>query len=293
MKKESLQKMYDKIITTNDMDERIQKHILEHKKGQVCYIQYTYKLAVIFLAVIVVMQVHPIKAAVQKVITHFSNQIVYFTQNDEEKVIHMQGDYLAIKATAPKDMCKMNSVLEVSNELGISLLQSSEAYEMENCIFYHPYISKNNRLNGVMLINHCYAMGDLENVTLETSAFIDEQPMILYQDGEEYKSPISMQIKIRTNQAEGVDYNNHELEYAGANWDLTIERGIYDINLYEIQKLGVTAVLYSVKSDGPQVWRLEEETEFTTAIFMFDGVEYCYCGAVSQSTMASFLETLQ
>ena len=48
--------------------------------------------------------------------------------------------------------------------------ESTEAYEIKNCISYYPYVSDSGALNGIMLIDHCYAMGDLKNVKMKRSA---------------------------------------------------------------------------------------------------------------------------
>lgn len=293
MNKNSFQTMYDKMIPPKEMDERIEKNVLEYSKNQVRYRKYAYKIAIVLLFFSMVIQIQPVRAAVQKVITHFTTQITYLTQNGKERVIDMEGDYLEIKSNASTNTCKMDSISQVSAELGIPLLESNAAYEVNNCISYNPYVSGDGVLNGVMIMDDCYSIGDLENVKLGTSKYIDKDQELSYQVGEHYQSPIGIQIRIRANQDEGVDYNNHELEYAGANWNLTVEKGFYNINLYEIKTLGVNAVLYSIKSNGPEVWGVEEEKELTVAIFMFNGVEYSYYGVISQRVMTDFLETLE
>lgn len=260
------------------------------------YVRLAYRMAAVIVVTMVMLQVQPIRAAVDKVITHFTNQFEILWQGKESTVIEMEGDYLEISPKAKKKECKMDSVSQISKQIGIHLLQSTEAYETRKCISYYPYVSESGALNGIMLIDHCYAMGDLKNAKLKTYSSVSESSSITYEKGEKYSSPISMQITIRSNQSDGVDYNNHELEYAGTNWNLTEGDGISDINLREITGLGVNAVLFTVESSGPIVWYaegIEENETFTTAMFIYKGIEYIYNGAVSQDTMVEFLNTLE
>lgn len=296
MKKSSLIATYDKMTLSKDIDEQIKSKILKRAILKVQYIKYVYRLAVIMLVFTVIVSFQPVKATIKKVINHFSEKISYTTKNGDKETITMQGDYLKIRKSACKNDCKMDTISQISKELGIPLLKSRIEFKSENAFVYRPFLSKTNIINGVSITNPCYAVGDLVNVTMTSTEDLTSNSMIEYEVGESYKSPIAAQITIRTDNNSGVDYNNHELEYAGANWDLTIENKITDINLYKIESLNVTAVLYSQKSDGLEVWQQPEkpikEFDLTSALFLYNGVEYCYYGAVSQKTMSEFLETL-
>lgn len=298
MKINTYKSMYEKMKTSEEMDRRIQKNVMNYasQKRKTNFIHLAYRMATVIVVTMVMLQVQPIRAAVDKVITHFTTQFEILWQDEESTVIEMEGDYLEISSKAKKKECKMNSVSQISKQIGIPLLKSAEAYETRNCITYYPYISERGALNGIMLIDYCYAMGDLKNVKLKTYSSVSANSSISYEKGEKYSSPISMQITIRSNQSDGVDYNNHELEYAGTNWNLTEGDGISDINLREITELGVNAVLFTVESSGPIVWYsegIEKNDSFTTAMFIYEGIEYIYNGAVSQDTMVEFLNTLE
>lgn len=184
-----------------------------------------------------------------------------------ENSIEMEGEYLAVSPGACKEECKMDSIAEVSDNIGIKILQSTEAEEQKDSISYYPYVSDSGVLNGIIIINYSYADG-----------------------------PIGMEITIRSNQDEQVDYNNHELEYAGENWNLAESSNVSNIQTYAISQLGIEAILYTVKSDGPVEWEnagVENCESITCVIFMHEGIEYQYIGAVSQEAMKEFLNTLQ
>lgn len=325
MRHKTYQSLYEKIKTTDEMDQRIMEHVMqkekplaknvkstiqkektvmhnqkttmqnmnpmihEKEKNRTAYIGKIAAAAAIFL---LALQLPSVQAAAKELFSHFTNRFIIAEGENSENIIEMEGDYLEISSKAYKKDCKLDSISEVNDITGLSLLESTEAYETQNCISYYPYVSEAGALNGIMLLDDCYAMGDLKNVSLKTSSDMTESQKISYEKGVNYSSPIGMQITIRSNQDEQVDYNNHELEYAGINWKLQEGDGISNIQLYEIPDLGVKAVLFSAESDGPVEWQLEEEG-ITVAMFIYEGIEYIYMGAVSQDTMMEFLNTLR
>lgn len=266
MKDKLYQSMYEKINTSEEMDERIQNAVMQKKLYKKQY-HFVGKAAVAVVVLTVILCMPTVQTIAMEMWETFSNYFVVDKGENENSVIEMEGGYLTISPKASKKACKMDSILQASNNIGISLLYSTEELKEKDGISYHPYVSKKGDLNGVTLINHFYADG-----------------------------PIALEIIIRSKNNAGVDYDNHELEYAGAKWSLVEAESISDIHLYEIPQLGVNAIIYTTQSDGPALWEekdIEAVESLTGVIFMYEGIEYKYLGAITQEEMKEFLNTLQ
>ena len=208
------------------------------------------------------------------------------------------GEYLHVNSDAPQKECRMASMSEVSQALGVDLLQSKDAHEAKDSILYTPYVSDSGALNGVILKNDFYALGDIRDAEFNVSGDLkteDGHIYVSYREGENYHSPIMMEATIRTDNNEGVDNRNHELDYGGRQ--LTVDEGaIISTEMYEIENLGVTALLTVDNTPGPYTWNKLDGDEIDSAAdayFVYQGVEYRYVGAVSTDTMKEFLETLE
>ena len=215
----------------------------------------------------------------------------HYTNSDNE--VEMVGEYLPEKANACKDLKKFSSVEEIENELGIKILKSPIAYaEKKYTITYNPYVSKKGELYGAMLIDSFYIIGDLKDVSVTTFKDWSTGNNISYTSGDKFSSPISSQITIRTDKNEDVNYQNHELEYGGANWDLS---GSKDVEVYKSSNLGINIVLHTADTDGPCSWNNIENqiTHVSYANFFYKGIEYCYCGDVSYDTLKEIIEGLE
>lgn len=289
--------LYSKIQTSEETDQRIllnlKKNLREERKQR--HQKLVLKFAVTILFCFVIMQVKPIYAAVEKVVQHFVNTFELHGGDLEGTVVDMEGDYLKLNPDAKKEWCKMDSVEQIGKMLGIDILESTEEYDALNDISYYPYVSKKGVLNGVMLINHSYVMGDLQNVELKTYSDITAKSMLICDPGEKYKSPIGMEITIRSDQEEGVDYENQELAYEGLYMKLEEKGDVSNIQLKEIEYLEIYAVLYTLNAVGPFDTLMENSADIasvTVAMFMYEGIEYVYMGAVSYETMLEFLYTL-
>lgn len=206
------------------------------------------------------------------------------------------GEYLEISPDAPKKECKIDSVDAASEMLGIDLLQSKNAYEQKNCILYTPYVSGSGALNGAILIDDFYAVGDIKDAEYSISPKVDTGNAVFYRPGKKYQSPVRMEITIRAGDAEGVDYDNHELDYGG-RVEAREENDAEKTENYVIQNLGgVNALLCVDETDGISTWGKREGEEIShcvSAYFLYQGVEYRYVGAVSLETMKEFLEGLE
>lgn len=266
MKDKLYQSMYEKINTSEEMDERIRNSVMQKKAYGGNY-HFAGKIAVAVVVLTVILCIPTVQTIAMEMWETFSNYFVVDKGENENAVIEMEGGYLTLSSKASKKACKMDSILQASNNIGISLLYSTDEIKEKDGISYYPYVSKKGVLNGITLINNYYAKG-----------------------------PIALEIIIRGKDNSGVDYNNHELEYAGAKWNLVEADSISDIHLYEIPHLGVNAIIYTTQSEGPALWEekgIETVDSLTGVIFMYEGIEYKYLGAIAQEEMKEFLNTLQ
>ena len=266
MKNKLYQSMYKKIHTSEEMDERIRNSVVQKKLYWGNY-NFVGKAAVAVVVLTFILCLPNLQTRAMEMWETFSNYFVVDKGEDENSVIEMEGGYLALSPTATKKECKMDSIMQVSKNLGVSLLYSTQERKENNGISYYPHVSKKGVLNGVNLINNFYAEG-----------------------------PIALEIIIRSKDNTGVDYNNHELEYAGVKWSLVEGESISDIHLYEIPQLGVNAIFFTTQSEGPELWEekgIEVVEPLTGVVFMYEGIEYKYLGAISQEEMKVFLNTLQ
>ena len=145
------------------------------------------------------------------------------------------------------------------------------------------------------MINDYYMLGDLQDVKTTTFEEWEYCNSISYCSGEKYQSPIMMEILIRSDENDGVDYEDHELEYAGISEEWTEGAAIHDIMKYKIENLDTEALIATVDTDGPSRWEAvdgKKITSCTNVLFVYKGVEYRYMGAVSQEVMEGFLEGL-
>lgn len=289
--------LYSKIQTSEETDQRIllnlKKNLGYEKKQR--HEKLVLKFAVMIIFCLVIIQAKPIYAAVEKVVQHFVNSFELHGDDLEGTVVDMEGDYLKLNPDAKKEWCKMDSIDQISKMLGVDILESTEEHKASNGISYYPYVSKTGVLNGVMLINHSYVMGDLKSVELKTYPDATTKSMLTCDSGEKYKSPIGLEITIRSDQKEGVDYDNQELAYEGLYLKLEERGDVSNIELKEIANLEIYAVLYTLNDVGPFDTVMENTADIesiTVAMFMYEGIEYVYMGAVSYETMLAFLYTL-
>ncbi len=174
---------------------------------------------------------------------------------------------------------------------------TKEAYQYESCIEYSPKVSEAGELYGIMISDKLYAIGDLKDVKLYPKEEEDGLDFLSYSSGKDYQTPILMQISLRTDKNTTQEYEDNELGFVSThmNIDLTNDTSdMYDAEVYELENLGVKAVLYTVETDGPINWGSESGSiPCTNAVFVYKGVEYVYMGGVSHDTMKLFLNTLE
>lgn len=305
MRLEEYQTLYDKMETRSEFDEQILAMTKEPRNGRkrAGYKTGWRKLAYVAAALALfagVYQIPAVSAEVRGLVKQFTSQItITLGGKDEAKPqnVEMTGEYIKICKDASKEDRKYDTLADVEQELGISLLQSSQAYEKgSNLVRYNPHISKNGNLYGALLVDNFYVMGDLQNIELESTPEVTTNNSCIYDCGEQYQSPIGVNIVIRTDENKEDAYIDHEIEYAGRKMDLTEDENISDVELYPLKHLGVKAVLYTFPTDGVAnaVERSNQQvTEYNYATFVYEGIEYIYYGAVSRDTMKEFLNTLK
>lgn len=295
------QNMYDKMVMPREMDERMQKAILNRmeekrdvrKKGY----RAGFAVAAAFAVMVCIAQFDSVSAAAERVMEYF--RYTFLVENQEGNVVevNMEGNYLTLDSAAPKNECYMDSITMAGEKMGVKLLEADKPYLYDECVNYTPYLTEDDELYGVMLSNKLYATGDLQNVSLHQKGDEGGLDWIEYTAGVNYQTPISVQVTIRTDKDMTGEYDNNEIGYVSKsqNIDLTNPpEGISDAEIYEMSHLGVNAVLYSVQTDGPIAWNIEEGAiSCTTAIFVYQGIEYVYMGGVNHDTMKLFLDTLR
>lgn len=234
----------------------------------------------------------------EKIASYFYGEVTIDKGKDAKpQKIEMKGEYLAIRDGAFRKEKKYGTLGKISEELGIPLLVSKEAYEgEENLITYCPYNTKGGNMYGVMLTDDFYALGDIKHVETKVYDKTVDANEIQYEAGKLYESPISAQITIRTDQDKDDEYINHELEYAGFSEDINDNENVSYVEVYNAEKLNAQVVICTVETDGIETWQKQSGNPIekcTSALFVYQGVEYRYIGAVEPETMKQFIDTLQ
>lgn len=325
MRLEEYRQVYDKVSLPKEADERILQELQEEvsnsgmkqKRKGIRFAGVAAAVAVLVLAV-GIMQFPAVASTTQNLVNSFTNYVIISNNSSQEDVEKMEklsedmeygyptsiyeysdsGEYLSVNPDAPKKECRMASMSEVGKALGVDLLQSKDAHESKDSILYTPYVSDSGALNGVILKNDFYALGDIRDAEFNVSGDLkteDGYIYVSYREGENYHSPIMMEATIRTDDNEGVDDGNHELDYGGRQVKAD-DGAIISTEVYEIENLGVTALLTVDDTPGPYTWNKldgDEINNATDAYFVYLGVEYRYVGAVSTDTMKEFLEGLE
>ncbi|MFA9398152.1 MAG: hypothetical protein ACERKV_07795 [Clostridiaceae bacterium] len=291
MRKEELNYAYEKLTTTEDMDKAILNGVINatRRPKKKIVLKTRYILAATLAVCICSLQLSPVKTYAKETIKSFSN---YFEGADTE--VKMIGKYIEISKNACNHEKKYSEISDIEKDLGINILKSRTAYRKDKyTVEYTPYVSKNGELYGAVISDSFYEVGDLKNVKAVTKKRCDDCNSITYKNGEEYKSPISCEITIRTDKDKEADYTNHELEYAGLSWNLD-DNEIKSINVYNCEILNVKVLLRTCKTDGDQAWNdISGNIEnMTIAEFIYDGIQYRYAGDVSYDTMQDFIDGL-
>lgn len=297
----TLNNMYSKMEMPAEMDQRLQETIANRMNSTNKISRKSSRIglavAAAFAVMICITQFDSVSAAAEKVMEYFKYRFILTDKDGTEVNVDMKGNYVVLQDNASKKEKWFDSVTLAGNELGVHLLDCENAYAFDDCVEYTPYLTDNDELYGVMLSNKLYSVGDLQNITLYPKESKDGLDRMDYTAGDKYQTPISAQITIRTDKDMTGEYYNNEIGYVEKNHDIDLTKpvpGISDAEVYEIDSLGVKAVLYSVQTDGPIAWGIEDGSiSCTTAIFVYQDVEYVYMGGIDHAAMKDFLNTLK
>lgn len=300
MNKKDYKTMYEKMEMSDEMEQSIKDAVMNTQamKGRPKNRYRAALGAVAAIALIVcVSRTGVARAAVDQIVHYFTYSFTVEEKDGNTQQVQMQEEYLTLSKDAPKKHLNMDSISEVEEAIGVKLLDTKEAYSYKGCIEYSPRVSKDGKLYGVVVSDKLYAVGDLKDTKLYPKEEEDERDFLFFSAGEDYQTPIDMQISLRTDENITKEYKDNELGFVSTRMNIDLSKDtsdMYDSEVYELKNLGVKAVLYTVETDGPINWGIEEgNISCTTAVFVYKGVEYVYMGGVSHDTMKQFLNTLE
>ena len=294
--------MYEKMEISDELDVQIRNRIMNLGENKPIKVKHQHTKMIVALTTIAFVigilgiNNNTVSAAIEKVVQYFAETIWITNSNGDAEAIDMVQKYITLSNKAPKKMTKFDSMKSVSEKIGIKLLESPKAYSAGKCVNYNPCIDENGKILSVTIGDAIYCIGDLKNINLVQSANVDEMDIMNYDPGEHFKTPVMVQINIKTDENLNENYRNNELSFVSErmNIDLTEETG-KDTNaeVYTLKTLGTKVVLFDMETDGPASWDLTQPITTTNAVFVYEGIEYIYAGGVSHETMKEFLETLQ
>lgn len=301
MNKNDYNTMYEKMEMSHQMEQSIKDAVMNTQTLKRRSRKNRYRAglgAVAAIALIVcVSRTDVVRAAVNQIVHYFTYSFTVEQEDGDTEQVQMQEEYLTLSKDAPKKDLNMNSISEVEDAIGVKLLDTKEAYQYEGCIEYSPKMSEDGKLFGIMVSDKLYAIGDLKDVKLYPKEEEGGMDFLSYSVGENYQTPIEMQISLRTDEDITNEYKDNEVGFVSTRMNIDLSKDtsdMYDAEVYELKKLGVKAVLYTVKTDGPMNWGIEDGSiSCTTAVFVYKGVEYVYMGGISHDTMKQFLNTLE
>ena len=196
----------DELQMPEDMDQRLKQRLEQQQEVKQMNKKNVYKKIAITAAVagtvvgIGVANPAIVSNAAEAIARFFSYDITLKDTDGNKETVEMNNEYLHLREDAPTKDCKMSSVKEVGEALGIELLESKERYAYEGCISYSPSMSEEKTLCGALISDKMYATGDLQNVKIHKAESEDSNDSIAFQKGEDYQSPIAMQISVRSDE---------------------------------------------------------------------------------------------
>ena len=294
--------MYEKMEISDELDVQIRNRIMNLGENKPIKVKHQHTKMIVALTTIAFVigilgiNNNTVSAAIEKVVQYFAETIWITNSNGDAEAIDMVQKYITLSNKAPKKMTKFDSMKSVSEKIGIKLLESPKAYSAGKCVNYTPCVDEKGKLLSVTIGDAIYCIGDLKNINLFPSANADEMDIMNYDPGEHFKTPVIVQINIKTDENLNENYRNNELSFVSErmNIDLTEEtRKDTHAEVYTLKTLGTKVVLFDMETDGPASWDLTQPITTTNAVFVYEGIEYIYAGGVSHETMKEFLETLQ
>lgn len=276
MNMSNYQNMYNKMEIPDKMDRKIKENvagILESKKTTRKKVYRTgFAVAAAFALMVCVANIDSVVAGAKNIVEYFKYTFIVEDKDGTTEEINIVGEYVTISSDAPKKECYMDSIADAEEKLKVELLDSDESGVNKGSFEYTPYLTDDKEVYGLILSNKSYVTGDI------------------------YQTPIAVEITVRTDKDMTGMYDNNEIGYISESRkiDLSGEGNTYDAEIYELENLGIDVVIYSVETDGPAEWNITDGyITCTTAVFVYQGVEYAYLGGVDRDTMKIFLDTLK
>ena len=294
MKQNEYKDMVDKMVIPENMDKNLKSILItdnkEKKKMKNNKTIRKISAAVACAALIFgLSQTEFAHKSAAKIVDYFRYGFTFTKDDGEKENVKIKMDYLSLDKNAPLEDEHMDSINQAGDAIGIKLLNIRNENKLSGYVTYSPMVSKDKKLYGVTIANQLYNYGDLKNIGIS-----EETGGISFDKGEKYKTPIGVQITVRTDENMTEKYKNDELGYVSENQNVDLDNKASDAEVYELSKLGVKAVLFTVKTDGPILWGIDDgELNCTHAVFVYKGVEYVYYGGITHDTMKTFLDTLE
>lgn len=249
--------------------------------------------AAVILALVGISRISFVANAMDKLMQYITYRFTVTNEDGSKSTVEMKEESITLSETAPAEPCFFKDMKTAQDLLGVTLLESSSMYRYKDCIRYSPDYSEEGELGVVVLQDHFYSVGDLNNITLYPKPTEDSIDTMTYDAGAKYQTPITMQVNIWTGRDTNAEYAEDEMGYASKTVNVNMDDISSEAEIYTIPQLNVDAVLYTVHTDGPIAWGIEEGSiKCTSAFFVYEGVEYIYMGGIEHDTMKEFLNTL-
>ena len=198
MNREDIRHMYDGIHMPAGEKEEMYKEILRlgRKKRKS-------PAAVILLCsaavLVILMSLPPFRAFAEEKIRMFSYYLFY-----GEDVFQAELAEKKISSAEAAGPCVFRSLSEAEETFCPAFLKSDDpsAESIPSGLFYQPVMISDERMDqhfaGISFVNYAYAPGDLQDIVLSPGPSPTVMDSISFTPGEEYASPIALQIRIIT-----------------------------------------------------------------------------------------------
>lgn len=294
MRRNELKNAYDHLRMTKEMDQEVLKMITEGKKNKAKRFPVKWAAAAASAAVVLGMfQIPSVKAAAIDLIERIAYQVSW----GEDSGADLSMEEKAVNQDLPTEAVKYDTLSEAEKVIGINVLQSDQEYtDGGSLIKYTAEMNENGDVYGIWLQDDFYSLGDITNVSVRTTKEPDAGNMIEYEQGEVYKTPISMQLAILTDNAKAQE--GGLLGFTGMKAvDISKTEGFINAEDYHIAGIGEDAVVATMEGEGigPAAWESDDHLpmKVTIGVFTHDGVEYLYMAETTHEGMKKFLETLK
>ena len=293
MKIDEYKGMMDKMVIPEGMDKNLKRILItDHKeKNKMKNYKCVKRLAAAVASAVLIFglsQTELVSNAAATIKNYFQYGFIFTKDDGKKSTVNMKMEYLTLDKNAPMEAGMMDSIDQVSDAIGIRLLNTKMENHKKDSVDYFPMVSEDNKLYGAVVTNKLYSYGDLKNIGIDP-----ENGGLAFDEGNKFKTPVGVQIAVRTDKNLTQKYENNELGFVSENQTVDLDDEASKAEVYEISNLGVRAVIFTTKTDGPIIWGIEDgKIECTNAIFVYKGVEYLYYGGMTHDTMKSFLELL-